>query len=158
MKHLKILVQVPFATSKVVIDIQYKKHCIRVASHVVERLKTQDIRKLGNIGNITKMAIDRAQYPIFLAQMKNLVVVVKNYPKTDFKDFFSCIILLDFLTLFHRFCPPLQGEKCRSRDAKKYNNCRKCTPKMGSAHHGQEVYSKGLKWMLENILRNKVLS
>ena len=70
MKHLKILVQVPFATSKVVLDIQYKKHCIRVASRVAERRKIQDLRKLGNIGSITKMVRDRAQYLVFLTQIK----------------------------------------------------------------------------------------
>ena len=38
MKHLKILVKVPFATSKVVLDIYHKKHCIGVASRVAEQL------------------------------------------------------------------------------------------------------------------------
>ena len=60
MKHLDILVQVPFATSKVVLDIWYKKHCIRVALRVAKRLKAYDLRKLGNIGNITKMVGGRA--------------------------------------------------------------------------------------------------
>ena len=38
---------------------------------------------------------------------KNLVLVVKNFAKTDFKVFLSCPILLEFLTLFHKFCPRL---------------------------------------------------
>ena len=36
MKHLKILVSVPFAIRKVVIDVYYKKQCKRVASRVAE--------------------------------------------------------------------------------------------------------------------------
>ena len=70
MKHLKILVQVPFATSKVVYDIYYKKHCTRVVSRFAERLKTHDLRKLGNIGNTIKMVGGRALYPVFLPQTK----------------------------------------------------------------------------------------
>ena len=35
---------------------------------------------------------------------KNLVLVVKNYGKKDFKVFLFCSILLDFLTLFPQFC------------------------------------------------------
>ena len=70
MKHSKTLVQLPFVTRKMVLDIQYKKHCMRVASRIAEQLKTQDFRKLGKIGNITKVLGDRAQYPVFLPQIK----------------------------------------------------------------------------------------
>lgn len=34
MKHLKILVQVPFATTKVVLDTEYKEHCLRATSQL----------------------------------------------------------------------------------------------------------------------------
>ena len=105
MKHLKILVQVPFATSKVVLDIQYKKHCIRLTSRVAERLKTQDLRKSGNIGNMTKMAGGRAQYPVFLPQIEIWYYWSKITQKQISK--FSCPFLLNFLTLFHKFCPRL---------------------------------------------------
>ena len=43
MKQFKILVQVLFTTSKVVHDICYRKNCLRVASRVAERLKTQNL-------------------------------------------------------------------------------------------------------------------
>ena len=49
MKHFKILVHVWFTTIKVVYDIKYKKHFIRITSRVAER-----IRKLGNIGKSQK--------------------------------------------------------------------------------------------------------
>ena len=43
-----ILLQIRFTTSKTKSDIQYSKLCIRVASRVAERFKTQNIRILGN--------------------------------------------------------------------------------------------------------------
>ena len=103
MKHLKILVWVPFATSKVVVDIQYKKHCIRVASRVAER--PQEIRKYWEYH---KNGRRQSLVPSLPSANKNLALVVKNYAKTDFKVFLSCPILLNFLTLFHKFCPRLQ--------------------------------------------------
>ena len=106
MKHLKILVQVPFATSKVILDIQSKKHCIRVALRVAERLKTQEIRKYCEYH---KNGRKQSLVPSLPSANKNLVLVIKNYAKTDFKVFLSCPILFDFLTLFHEFCPRLQG-------------------------------------------------
>ena len=47
-----ILVQIPVATSKMKLDIQYDKLGMRVASRVAEQLKTPDLRKLGNFGKI----------------------------------------------------------------------------------------------------------
>ena len=37
--------------------------------------------------------------------------MIKNNAKTDFKVFLSCLVLLDFLTLFHKFCPRLRFTK-----------------------------------------------
>ena len=49
-----ILVQVQVATRKTKLDIQQSKLDIQVASRVPERRKTWDIRKLENIGIISK--------------------------------------------------------------------------------------------------------
>ena len=43
------LVQVRFAPNKTKLDISYNKLDIRVASRIAERLKTYDLRELGNI-------------------------------------------------------------------------------------------------------------
>ena len=43
MRQFKILVQVLFTASKVVHDIYYRKHCVRVASQLAERLKAQNL-------------------------------------------------------------------------------------------------------------------
>ena len=56
MKYFKVLVWVRFTTSKVVHDVWYKKHCIRVA----KRLKIKYYRKLGNTGKISTMSGGRA--------------------------------------------------------------------------------------------------
>ena len=44
-----IFVEIQFTTSKTKLNIQYSKLGIRVTLQVAERLKTQDLRKLGNI-------------------------------------------------------------------------------------------------------------
>ena len=36
-----------------------------------------------------------------------LVITLKNYAKADIKVFCSCPVLLNFLTLSHKFCPQL---------------------------------------------------
>ena len=48
-----VLVYVRVSTNKAKLDIQYDKIGIRVASQVAERLKTEDSRKLGNVGKIS---------------------------------------------------------------------------------------------------------
>ena len=98
MKHFKILVQVLFTTNKVVYDIQYKKYCIRVASGVEKQQKICKYWK--NLKNGWKQSLA----PSFPSRNKILVLVVKNYAKIDTKVSSSCPILLDFLTLFHKFC------------------------------------------------------
>ena len=59
-KLYNILVKIRFTTSKTKLDIYYSKLGTRGASRVAEQLKTEDLRKLGNIrkssnfgGNIT---------------------------------------------------------------------------------------------------------
>ena len=43
-----------YITSKALVDIYYKKHFIRVAERVDERLKTEDLRKLEKNRKISK--------------------------------------------------------------------------------------------------------
>ena len=51
-----VLVKDRFATSKMGRDIYYNKLCARV----VERLKTKDLRKSGNIGIMSELGGDTA--------------------------------------------------------------------------------------------------
>ena len=53
-----ILVQIRFTTSKMKFDIQVSKLGIRVAPRVIKRLKTWDLKKLGNIRKI----LDKFQF------------------------------------------------------------------------------------------------
>ena len=93
MKLFDILLKVPFARSKAIHDISYKKHCIRVSSRISKQLKTWEIWKyLKNLKN---------------KRNKTLVIAVKNYVKVDIKLFSSCRILLDFFTLLQIFCPEI---------------------------------------------------
>ena len=77
MKHMKI----SLATSKVVLYIQLKKHCIRGTSRVAERLKTHRL----------KTYIPSTSLP---STTKNLALVVKNDANTDFKVLSPCPISL----------------------------------------------------------------
>ena len=54
-KRSKILMWGQFLTSKTVADTYYEKR-FRVASRVADRLKPKDLRKLGNIGKISRMS------------------------------------------------------------------------------------------------------
>ena len=65
-----ILVQIRFTTSKRKLDIQYSKLGIRVASRVAERLKTQDLRKLGNIRKISNLGGHIAQCLVSLQELR----------------------------------------------------------------------------------------
>ena len=81
-----------------------QKHCIRVASWVAERLKHKGYKKLGkNLKNEKSQNL----VPGRPYRGKTLVLVVKNDQKTDIKVFSSFLTLLDFLTLFRKFCPRL---------------------------------------------------
>ena len=64
------LVQVRIATSKTILDIYYNKLDTRVASRVAKRLKTQDLRKLGDIKNMSNLGEGAAQCPEFLPEIK----------------------------------------------------------------------------------------
>ena len=64
-----VLVQIRVATSKMKIDIWYNKLGTRVASRVTKQLKTQDLRKLGNIGKISNLGRGIAQCPVSLTEI-----------------------------------------------------------------------------------------
>ena len=70
MELYNALVQILVATSKTKLDIQCNKHGIRVTSRVAEQLKTQDLRKLGNIGKISNFGRHIAQRPVSVPEIK----------------------------------------------------------------------------------------
>ena len=65
-------------------------------------LWTLDLRKFGNIGKISNRW-KQSPVPSLPSRNKVLVIVVKNYTKIDTKVSSPCPILLNFLTLFHKF-------------------------------------------------------
>ena len=73
---------------------------MRLNSRVVERLKTCDLRKLGNI---RKGSIEPSPQSSF--QKKTFVMAVKNFREVVIEVFCSCPILLDFFTVFHKQPP-----------------------------------------------------
>ena len=60
MAHFNNLAQVRIETSIMIIDISYNKLGTRVALQVAERLKTLDLRKLGNIRKMSNLGEDAA--------------------------------------------------------------------------------------------------
>ena len=65
------------------------------------------LKKIRKYWEYHKNSRRQSLVPSLLSANKNLVVVVKNHAKTDFIVFLSYPILLDFLTLCHKFCPRL---------------------------------------------------
>ena len=70
MELSNILAQVRLTASKTKLDIQYSKLGIPVASGVAERLKTQDLRKPGNIRKVTNSSGLIAQCPFSLQKIR----------------------------------------------------------------------------------------
>ena len=100
-----ILVQIRFTKSKRKLDIWYSKLGIRLASQVVEQLKTLDFRKYQK--NI-KFGWTHGLVVRLPSRTQTLRITVKKHTKTDTKLFFSCPVLLDYSILFQIFCPGLQ--------------------------------------------------
>ena len=100
-----ILVQVRFNTSKTELDIQYSKLGKRVGSRVAERLKTQDLRKLGNIRKISDLGRHEAQCPVSLQKIKLWQQQLKNTQKQVPALFLSSFTRSLFF--FQIFCPRL---------------------------------------------------
>ena len=84
MRQRNILVWGQFARSKVVLDFQHNKLCIRVTSGEAEELKTQDLRKLENNRKISKL-IGGNIVRSFPSRSKTLASTAKNYAETDIK-------------------------------------------------------------------------
>ena len=82
-----ILAKFPFTTSMVVLDIQHSQHSKRVALRVVERLKTQKMRK--NWENI-KFELTQSLVPSLPSRNKTFLIAVKNYAEAVVKVFCSC--------------------------------------------------------------------
>ena len=78
---------------------------MRVASQAAELL--EDLRKLGNIGKISKNGWRQSLVPTLRSKNRTVALVVKNYAKKGIKIFSDCLILLVLLTLFHKFYPQL---------------------------------------------------
>ena len=70
---------------------------------------TYDFRQLKDTRPILKLRGGITQDPISPLQME--LVVIKNSAKPDNKLFWSCLILLDFFTLFQTICPALQSNE-----------------------------------------------
>ena len=74
---------------------------IRVTSRVVERLKTQNLRKLGNISRISELGRDTAQSPvsppemIFQQQLSKIMSIIA---------FYICLSFFGFLLFAICFC------------------------------------------------------
>ena len=84
---------------KTVYDIQYRRHCRRVALRVDDLLKTFDLMELGYIREISNVGICRAK-----KQLPEICTFVQ-----------FCFY---FCTLLHIFGPRLQAqEKCRIKSA-----------------------------------------
>ena len=71
-----------FTTSETVDDYYLCTWYIRVASRVAERLKTYDLRKLGNIRKVSKLDIITAQCPFLPPKWKNLYTSKKTFKFT----------------------------------------------------------------------------
>ena len=82
LKLCNILENFRFTTSKVEVDIQYKKHCIRVNSQVVKRLKTYDLsRKLGNITKMSTFGCRQSPVASLSSRNKTFLIATKNHAK-----------------------------------------------------------------------------
>ena len=103
-----VLVQIQLTTSKTKRDIQYIKLGIRAPSGVAERLKTQDLRKYGNISKISNAGEDIAQRPVSLPEIKLWQQQSKNSQKQISN--FSCPVLFYCISLF---CSKYFVQDCR---------------------------------------------
>ena len=73
LEFFNILGKFGFTTiGKVILNIQYEKHYMRVTSRVAERINTYGLRNLENIREMSKLGRDRVQCPVFLLETKLL--------------------------------------------------------------------------------------
>ena len=70
LKLYHVLVQFWFTTSKVNLDIQFNKFGRRVTSQFAKQLKTQNLKKLGQITKISNLDGAIVQCPVFPSEIK----------------------------------------------------------------------------------------
>ena len=94
------VVQIRFTTSKIKLDTQCSKLSIRVASRVAERLKNQNLRKLGNVRKISNLGGHIGQC---LVSLQELRLSSQETRKNRYQTF---LFLSSFTGLLH-FVPNL---------------------------------------------------
>ena len=82
--------QTRLGTSETKRDNQLRKLGIPVVSRVVKRLKTEDLRKSGNLNKTSNLGGDIVQWPVLLAQIQLWQQQSKNMPKQISN--FSCSV------------------------------------------------------------------
>ena len=107
-RHFQILAQFSFTTGERELDYYHQKVNIRVAPRVAKRLKTQDLRTLGNFKEIPEtLGIDRK---VFSRPHKRQIstVVSQNCEKSAVNHFIEKPMLVNFVDLSTIFRPRLQ--------------------------------------------------
>ena len=87
-----ILVYMRFATDKAKLDIQYNKFGMQVASRIVKRIKTEDLRKLGKILKTSNQVGYIVQCPATFPEIRFWQKQLRKHAKLDNKLFLSCLI------------------------------------------------------------------
>ena len=118
-------VQVQFDRSKTKLNIQYNQFGIRVVLQVAEQVKTQDLRKLGNIRNISNLSGNQCpvQCPTSLPEMKVWQQQSKNTQKYISK---FCLVKFYRMSLF---CFKYFDRDCRLIESYKKNKEQKIQKK-----------------------------
>ena len=109
-----VLVQIPVATSKAKLDMQYNKLGVQVAPRVAERLKTWDLRKLGNIGKILNSGGHIAHCPDIPFQKLNFGNSSQKTRKSRNQTFLFLLNFTGFFYFGQIICPGLQAKKEKS--------------------------------------------
>ena len=78
MRLFDVLSNFPFTTSETMGDYFLQTWYIQVASQVAERLKAQKLRKLGNIGKVSKPPQNDSPVPSLPFKMKVLLILAEN--------------------------------------------------------------------------------
>ena len=97
-----------FTTSETELGYYHQKVNVRVASRVAERLKTYDLRKLGNFKKIPEMLEFDGELPVVHPKAKFDVFWQKNCKNSAVKHSIEKPVLLNFVNLSPTFCPRLQ--------------------------------------------------
>ena len=91
--------QLVFTTSETELDYYHQKVNIRVSSRVVERLKTEDLRKLGELKKIPEMLGSDSKHPTALPKAKLRRLLAKHRKTSAVKHFIEKLIWLKFVNL-----------------------------------------------------------